>query len=63
MKRSFIGIVTCGAVLASLAIAVLPETLSGTAGPSTGATLALLALVGGALLMAVAAWSTALHRR
>jgi hypothetical protein len=25
--------------------------------------LALLALVGGALLMAVAAWSTALHRR
>ncbi|MGD1992873.1 MAG: hypothetical protein PVI59_06740 [Anaerolineae bacterium] len=63
MRASVVGIVTCGAALAALAVAVLPATVSETAGPSMGTALALLTLVGGALLMAVAAWSAALRRR
>lgn len=63
MKLSVVGVVACGVVLAALALSVLPVTLSEAARPSTGTALALLTLVGGALLMAVAAWSAAFHRR
>lgn len=63
MRISVVGIAVCGAALAALAVAVLPATLPEAAVASTGTVLGLLTLVGGALLLAVAAWCAALNRR
>jgi hypothetical protein len=59
MEFSRLGYALCGAVVAALAIAILPSTLSEAAGLSEGTALAFLALVGGTLLLAGAAWGTA----
>jgi hypothetical protein len=63
MNVTTIGYALCGGMIAAVAIAFLPQVVSPTAGLTWTAALAFLTLVGGTLLLAVAAWSNAFRER